>query len=267
MIMKNGYAVWRILVLVLIGGAMWVSPQAFAETLVPYENFITTGEAKISDDSVIQLTDKRTFISGGYWSQSSVDMTGVLEIEFEFCMSDGIGLPDLGKGADGIMVNFAPTLPQTSGLGEEMGFYGKGAWGIEFDTWYNDHRGDMKGNHIAVIQDSVDNHLKMVDGGESNDGKWHTVKINYENNTVAVYYDGKLVLDYSGVHKFDSAYIGITAATGSYVQNHLIKNVKVSVPEDESLLGCNVELSALLLTFAVSFLALLLRRPAMKKRN
>jgi len=191
-----------------------------------YPDFYTMGSAFVRDDGVIELTGLKTWQGGGFWLKSSVGTTGISALEFEFFMGGGYGNSSQGNGADGITISFAPKLPQSFPQGEEMGFYGNGAFGIEFDTWYNSHRGDMRENHIAVIQNSVSTHLKTVSVGRLDDSQWHKVKIYYQDTTVTVYFDDTLVLEYTGVYKFDTAYVGMSASTGSFYNYHLLRNVK-----------------------------------------
>jgi hypothetical protein len=247
--MKGKRAVWKLFALAF-GLLFLMVSQVFA---APIDTFRIMGEAIVSNDGVIQLTDLRTHIAGGYWSQSPVDTTGVTEIEFEFLMY-------AGSGADGLAVSFALALPQTLGTGEFLGFYGEGAFGIEFDTYYNEHHNDVLSNHIAVIQNSVGNHLRTIGNMEINDGKWHRLKIRYQNNSVAIHYDGNLIIDYTGVYKFDSAYIGISAATGGSTQYHLIRNVKLTTtPDEDEVFGCSaVSLASIGYIFVLSAFALFL---------
>jgi hypothetical protein len=212
--------------LVLIVGALPVT-AAGAGAAVGNGNFTLIGDAFMRDDGTVQLTGTNYYEAGGLWLQNPLETARFSSIEFEFMMIDGTGYENQGIGADGITVSFAPELPDFLLPGEEMGFYGPGAFGVEFDTFLNDHRFDPPVCHIAIIQDSVSNHLTAESGLFFNDSYWHNAKIFYINGVVSVYFDGELLLEQAIGYESDSFYLGISAATGGCVQYHLVKNVRL----------------------------------------
>jgi hypothetical protein len=76
------------------------------------------------------------------------------------------------------------------------------------------HRRPLKTN-VALIQDSVGNHLTWVDDQRIADNIWHQITINVQTTTVQVYIDGDLVLEWSGT--LDQTYdgFGFVAGTGA----------------------------------------------------
>jgi len=118
-------------------------------------------------------------------------------------------------------------------------------YGIEFDGWQNsesNHRliadnlnppyGDPSENHVALIKDSVGNHLAWVDDQRIADNIWHQVTINVQPTTIQVYIDGDLVLEWSGT--LDQTYdgFGFGAGTGAPGTNwHIIDDVSITAKE------------------------------------
>jgi len=118
-------------------------------------------------------------------------------------------------------------------------------YGIEFDGWQNseyDHKqiannlnppyGDPSENHVALIKDSVGNHLAWVDDQRIADNIWHQVTINVQPTTIQVYIDGDLVLEWSGT--LDQTYdgFGFGAGTGAPGTNwHIIDDVSITAKE------------------------------------
>jgi outer membrane protein assembly factor BamB len=110
-------------------------------------------------------------------------------------------------------------------------------YGIEFDNFNNGFDGgegqfdDPSGNHIAIIKDSVDNHIKYVDDPRTEDDQWHNVKIIVGNSTIEVYVDSELLLRWEG--KIDRTYggFGFSGATGYYDFWHIIDDVSIVLGE------------------------------------
>jgi len=214
--------------LFFLTGALFATAVQAAAAGGALDDFIFIDAAYEREDGAIQLTSSEIYVTGGYWLRNPVDAAAFVAIEFEFMMSEPYSYDlESGTGADGITVSFAPAVPTDLDFGEKMAFYGPGAFGVEFDTWYNWIRDDPLVPHIAVIQESVGDHLKTAEDFLMNDSEWHRAKICYANDEVKVYFDGVQVLAYAGVYRFESFYVGIGAATGGATQNQIIRNVKI----------------------------------------
>lgn len=210
------------------------------------EVFVPFGECeKIEKDESLQLVPARTWKGGGIWSRNPIDLSKPLSLTFDFYMGEGrpvSGMEKHGDGADGISVSFTQTLPADDlQMGEGQSFYGDGAFGVEYDTWYNDY--DPFNDHIAIIRDTVSNHLQKKDytDQELDDCKWHSTKIVYDNGILEVWFDGMPVLKSveGQIPKQSSAFLCIAAATGIGTNVHKIKNVTIN--ENKIVLAEEVE--------------------------
>lgn len=139
-----------------------------------------------------------------------------------------------GSGADGLVFMFYKNKsPYTPGAGGFLGFQpwdnltGISGYGIEFDNWQNvagDHGiVDPSGNHIALINDSVNNHVKYVNDPRTEDNIWHNTRVRFENGHVVVSVDNGVVLDHQ-LPNVDYTYsgVGFSSATGNATNNHVI---------------------------------------------
>lgn len=198
--------------------------------------FTRFGECKkIENGNCLQLVPAQSWKGGGIWSRNMLDLSSSFSLKFDFYMGEGrgvSGMPDHGDGADGISISFTQSLPVGDlEMGEGQSFYGEGAFGVEYDTWYNDSY-DPFNDHIAIIKDSVSNHLQRKDyiDQELDDCKWHSTEVNYNNGILEVKLDGKSVAisDKGQLPEVKSAYLCIAAATGIGTNVHKIRNVQIN---------------------------------------
>ena len=154
-----------------------------------------------------------------------------------------------GSGADGLVFLFykdenAYGVP---GCGGSLGFqiapscYPQtdiAGYGIEFDGYYNppSHNiGDPSGNHIALVKDSVSNHLTHADDLRTEDDQWHDAIIQFEDGHVTVVVDGGIVLDYViPAPDYTHSGVGFSAATGLRSNNHIIDDFRLTVEGSQS---------------------------------
>ena len=85
--------------------------------------------------------------------------------------------------------------------------------GVELDSYCNTGY-DPNGKHIAIVKDSIRNHLCHTMDDRTDDSSWHTIKAVYKKGTLKVYLDGKQILTQAGIELADQVYLGISAATG-----------------------------------------------------
>ena len=121
-------------------------------------------------------------------------------------------------------------LPAAGGY---LGFLGtdgthSGGYGIEFDVYNNSAFSDPSANHIALIEDGLDNHLAYVNDTRVKDNLWHTVKVYIFSGGVKVYVDNmnSAVLEWSGALVRTYGGFGFGGATGGLSQSHIIDEVK-----------------------------------------
>lgn len=194
--------------------------------MIEDSNMELYGQAKFLDDDSIQLTPLETNSSGCVWYPHSVDTTQDFSITVSYWIGGGRELPY--EGADGMILGFTEKKGIGSN-GEYQGFVsGEKSYGVELDSYpYN--RGDPDGKHIAIIKNNVRNHLKYVLDDRVDDSAWHKLSVSYKakEKTLTVYLDEKEVLASDGIEFSQKCYLGISAATASGCNQHLIKNISI----------------------------------------
>lgn len=194
--------------------------------MIEDSNMELYGQAKFLDDDSIQLTPLETNSSGCVWYPHSVDTTQDFSITVSSWIGGGRELPY--EGADGMILGFTEKKGIGSN-GEYQGFVsGEKSYGVELDSYpYN--RGDPDGKHIAIIKNNVRNHLKYVLDDRVDDSAWHKLSVSYKakEKTLTVYLDEKEVLASDGIELSQKCYLGISAATASGCNQHLIKNISI----------------------------------------
>lgn len=194
--------------------------------MIEDSNMELYGQAKFLDDDSIQLTPLETNSSGCVWYPHSVDTTQDFSITVSYWIGGGRELPY--EGADGMILGFTEKKGIGSN-GEYQGFVsGEKSYGVELDSYpYN--RGDPDGKHIAIIKNNVRNHLKYVLDDRVDDSAWHKLSVSYKakEKTLTVYLDEKEVLASDGIELSQKCYSGISAATASGCNQHLIKNISI----------------------------------------
>lgn len=194
--------------------------------MIEDSNMELYGQAKFLDDDSIQLTPLETNSSGCVWYPHSVDTTQDFSITVSYWIGGGRELPY--EGADGMILGFTEKKGIGSN-GEYQGFVsGEKSYGVELDSYpYN--RGDPNGKHIAIIKNNVRNHLKYVLDDRVDDSAWHKLSVSYKakEKTLTVYLDEKEVLASDGIELSQKCYLGISAATASGCNQHLIKNISI----------------------------------------
>jgi lectin family protein len=104
-------------------------------------------------------------------------------------------------GADGMVFMFYKKKDYIPGMGGLLGFTDSN-WnpvpglGIEFDGWYNWEFPDVSDNHIALIENSVGNHLVAVNDARTEDNLWHAVLVKFNEGQVSVSVDGGEIINY-----------------------------------------------------------------------
>lgn len=185
-------------------------------------------EAYYDDEqqSFILTDDYTQWDTGSIWYNTPCEDAFTIELDYY------TGSPDRSLGgADGIAIAFYADFIYKMVGGEELGFNGSKGYGIELDTYYNSHRGDPDYNHIALIQESVGNHLVTEKLPESEDEQWHHLKVTVEDGVCSAYVDNTLKLSHE-VKPTGYGWIGITASTGTGENLHAVKNVVVAADHD-----------------------------------
>lgn len=187
------------------------------------KGFTLYGNAVELQDGSIRLTECKTWQGGSAWYPEKFRTTKGLQITFQYWA--GGGRSQSYGGADGIVLCFS----QSTGIGAQGGDIGfKGQYGVEFDSFYNSENKDPQGKHIAILGNSIKNHLTYVMDQRVDDSSWHSVKVLYKSETLSVYLDGKKILTQKSVTMGDNIYLGISGATGSGINEHRFREFKVA---------------------------------------
>ncbi|MBN2014422.1 MAG: DUF2341 domain-containing protein [Candidatus Altiarchaeota archaeon] len=131
---------------------------------------------------------------------------------------------------DGMVFMFYKDRNYVPGSGGALGFIGSPSvvpgYGVEFQTWLS--------NHVSLIKDSVDNHLKSVGGSCYCDGVWHNVSVRVNDSGVSVFRDGAFLLSWSGTMNRSFGGFGFSAATGMAVEYHIIDDFRITAGHSPS---------------------------------
>lgn len=197
-------------------------------------DFTLYNDAKMLSDGIVQLTELKYWQSGGVWYDNPVTVQNGIRVSFSYYAGEG---EEATCGtADGIVVQFSNNNPSVGKAGQNLGFTGNGTFGVEFDSHRN--HSDPSENHIAIIQDSVDNHIISVDDSVVDDKKWHEADIIYIDKVCYVYVDKVLKLKYEEIENIgEEVYLGITASTGDGYNKQYIKNLVMSTTAVKPLNG------------------------------
>ncbi len=211
------------------------------------------GDAQIA--SIIESGNKELLIcstkgasGAAFYSQPiNLSLCNKWKAEFDFRMFDG-------TGADGLAFCFLDTPPSGFITGGGLGIP-NAANGLKvcFDTWNNcipfnvttvhqnmpkiELRWGIGYNNIGgecanlPTRDNSDGMLSFIRSGIYN----HAM-VTYDNGNIQVFVNDSLYL--TGFQQFDFAgYLGFTASTGGYTDNHSIKNVVIYTEMPPSIAG------------------------------
>ena len=181
----------------------------------------TTGDT-IKKGGTYVLTPAQTWKNGGVWFKNRVKVKDGMKIQFQYRVS-AWDESYLGH-ADGIMLNLSKYVGR-GGSGEDLGFVGQDAYGVELDNYRNWN--DSDNPHVAIVKDDVHNHLVSKDASVVADGKWHTVSVTYKakNKTLSVSIDGKRYLSKKYVKLPSNINVGLTASTGDGFAKHEVRKL------------------------------------------
>ena len=183
-------------------------------------DWLIAGDAYYDDtDNNFVLTENSTWQKGAIWYNYGYSEDFEIELDYY----TGVSTSKLG-GADGMVIAFYSDFNYSLGGGGDIGFSGCNGYGIELDTYRNSNNGDPNYNHIALVKNSVGNHLYETSLPESEDGKWHHIKVSVKDEIVSVFVD-EVEKFSQQVTKSGAEWIGITSATGDGTNKHAVKNI------------------------------------------
>ncbi|MBR2189825.1 MAG: Ig-like domain-containing protein [Eubacterium sp.] len=180
------------------------------------------GDAVENKDGSITLTPPEYWKSGSIWFSNSFPATDGMTVTFQYKITEG---EDASLGyADGIVLNFATTEGVGAG-GQDLGFVGGDAYGVELDSYQNGN--DPEKPHVAIIKETVSNHLAVQEYPDVITAKWRPVKVVYKKKTLSVYVDNKLIVKQDGIELAEQLYVGVSAATGDGYSRQMIRQLNI----------------------------------------
>ena len=182
------------------------------------------------------LTENRNSQCGVVWLNQ--DIFSPFTVEFKYLAGGSSGR----WSADGLVFMFYKKKDYEPLDGGSLGFMtipqpmtAVSGYGIEFDNYENDlDFPDPSGNHIALIEDSVSNHLVYRDDSRTEDNRWHDVRVTVGSSTIEVYVDNEMLFTWEGLIERTYGGIGFGAGTGAGTNRHLIDDVKIYQPPPPS---------------------------------
>ncbi len=173
-----------------------------------------------SQDLYVLTEDNTTYTAGSMWSK--LQYTGDFTLELDYYT----GVKDRPyQGADGISIVFYSAAP-TSGMGANA--VCPGGYALELDTYVNgEFKEPLSTNHIALTKGKASEHLASAALRESEDGKWHHLKLELQGGTCSAWIDNSLRLTASAPQT-GYGWLGIGASTGAGTNLHAVKNVSLS---------------------------------------
>lgn len=194
------------------------------------KDFRLAGDAVRTAGRCIQLTFDQQWSSGSIWYKDAISLRQPFTMEMKIML----GCKDR-EGADGMVFVFHPHDRRVGYGGEGMGFAGlRPSIGIEIDTWENEHLGDPRQDHIALLRDGRVGHYHNLEGPNPiqniEDCTEHDLRIKWSpsRKQLAIYIDNRQVLSYQGdllrdvFRGKDKVYWGITSGTGAYSNRHSV---------------------------------------------
>ncbi|MDB5053886.1 MAG: hypothetical protein JWM44_1936 [Bacilli bacterium] len=185
------------------------------------------GSAKRTKDGKIMLTPSEQSKVGTIWLKQTLKPPYVVDFRFQMT-----GIDPSHIGADGITFMFNKQQNTSPISGGGMGFEINNGYGVEFDSYSNSF--DPKYNHISLFKNNPDHSvspaLQQVQASGFEDTNWHNVKIDVGIDTVKIYLDNTLKINWSGTIDSSFSGIGFTASTGFYYNTQYIDDVTITKP-------------------------------------
>lgn len=207
----------------VVGGRHMREAWINGEKIWPETFWKLKGVAQKLSNGIIQLTPTTMHVAGSAWYVLPLSIFD-LTIEFDYRIGGG-------TGADGFVILFANEIKSigTSGGSEDTALgtnIDENTYGIEFDTFRNAY--DPLRNHIALIKGSIKNHLVYTTINKLNDDTFHHAVATWKNESLTLTVDGIQMIQANNVTFNMPFYFGFSASTGTYTDEHQIRNINVN---------------------------------------
>lgn len=201
----------------------WLRDETFGSDF-DHTLFALNGSAVVDDASgELVLTDALTWQAGAIYIESPI-LLQRFHVDITFRI-------DPGTGADGLAV-VAATGAEPDDLlgktGEQLGvgnIAGVTGFVVEVDVHPNGTRGDPSADHVALVGLPDYQHLSTpYEAPELEDGAPHELVVDFAEGWVTATLDGELAVDDAVPDWVEfEGYLGLTAATGSLTDRHVIE--------------------------------------------
>ncbi|CDM67393.1 Hypothetical protein CM240_0223 [Clostridium bornimense] len=189
------------------------------------------GTAARLEDGFARITPNENWKNGAMWLKK--ETTNKFTTKFKY----KAGESSCGTNSDGFTYMFYKNPNQLGNTGETLGVQADSGYFIEFDSFYNGSNSEKIGKnsaHIALMKNSTSGEVLQFNNDDSitskiADGQWHDVEVSVTSESVQVYVDSLLVIDYKGT--LDTTYTGtgFSGATGGYNQNTFIDDFEIDI--------------------------------------
>lgn len=200
------------------------------------DDFTMSGDTYVVGDECYRLTDEYNYSSGSIWYKYPVSLSNPFDIELKIMM----GCKD-DLGADGMVFIFTSRPNRVGGAGEGIGFGGlRPSFGIEIDTWENDHLLDPPEDHLGLLFNGHVGHFRneirptIIPNLEDCERHRFAVRWDPGSQTITIEIDRQRVMrarfDLIGrvFGGNDTVYWGVSAGTGRYNNIHEVCFEKMS---------------------------------------
>lgn len=192
-------------------------------------NYMGTS-ARLEDGSA-RITPNENWKNGAMWLKKETSNKFTTKFKYK------AGESSCGTNSDGFTYMFYKNPNQLGNTGEALGVQAGSGYFIEFDSFYNGSNSEKIGKnsaHIALMKNGTSGEVLQFNNDDSitskiADGQWHDVEVSVTSESVQVYVDSLLVIDYKGT--LDTTYTGtgFSGATGGYNQNTFIDDFEIDI--------------------------------------
>lgn len=209
-----------VLTVVINGSLLAKSSDSSDSTITP---FYLLGDAAEGERDTVHLVTQGPSRAGGILSLDCFQ-TEDLDLSLQFYLEK----QEQGIQAEGICLSLIDTGMYPSSLGSAGGWLGyTGGMAVEIDVHQNPELGDPEEQHLALIAGDRIQPVEVVPLQEDLTGQWHTLRLRTRNGVLTVSLDGKKVLTRNDLALPDLVCLCISASTGEYNGEHLVRNVVI----------------------------------------
>lgn len=173
----------------------------------------------------LELTSTNANEAGGAFFLAQTFDARDIDVSMKVYLSGGTG--GSGLAITALTAEGAETFVGSSGQG--LGYEGMSGWTVELDTEYNRGIDPTSQDHVALhFNGDIDSASSYRGVADLEDGRWHDLRIRVEERTFKVTLDGEDRLEKEVRGRGHPVYIGLTAATGTSTNRHLVDDFRIA---------------------------------------